>query len=205
MNSSFPLTSAVAVLLVLLAGSAGADIIEIRPQALTAEVGDSLAVDIVATNLQGEIVSAYDLDIVYDSLVLAATGVTFADGLGDSLFFEVIEAFDVTMPGLVDLAQVSLLPDDTLLAMQGGNEVFLATIVFEALGPGISPLDFVFDAFNDVKSFDAAILPVTGMPGAVTVEAPVAVPEPPTLLMLLAGLALLRFWSRDICIDGGRP
>jgi len=175
---------------------ANADIIEFRPQSLVAGPGETIALDIFATGLDGEIVSAYDLDITYDSGVLSATGVTFGSSLGDALFFEVFEAFDVSVPGLIDLAQLSLLPDELLFAMHGGSDVFLATILFDTLSTGVSSLDFVFDAFNDVKGFDAAVLPVTGTPGLVTVEAPVAVSNAPVSALLLTGLALLALRHR---------
>jgi len=190
------------LLWVLLAHTAAANIIEFRPQSVTADIGETVAVDVVASNLNGEIVSAYDLDITYDSLVLAATGITFANGLGDALFFEVFESFDLSVPGLIDLAQLSLLPDDLLFAMQGGQELLLATIFFDTLSAGVSTLDFIFDAVNDVKTFDAAVLPVTGTPGQITVEAPVAVPAAPTLALLLTGLVLMAFRHRRVRLDG---
>lgn len=186
---------------VLLSGTAGADIIEIRPQALSAGVGETITVDVFASNLQGEIVSAYDLDVVYDSLILTATDVVFGIGLGNSLLLEVFEDFDLSAPGLVDLAQLSLLPDDMLFGMQGGDEILLATLFFETLRPGETTLDFVFDAFNDVKTFDAAILPVSGVAGQVTVEGPVAVPEPPSWALLLPGLCLLLARRRRSAAD----
>lgn len=190
------------LLWLVLAHNASANIIEFRPQSVSAELGETVTVDVVASNLDGEIVSAYDLDITYDSLILAATDITFASGLGDALFFEVFESVDLSMPGLIDLAQLSLLPDDLLFAMQGGEEFLLATIVFDTLSVGLSTLDFIFDAVNDVKTFDAAILPVTGSPGQITVEAAVAVPAPPMPALLLTGLVLLAFRHRRFRVDG---
>ncbi len=191
-----------ALALLMSASPANADIIEFRPQSLVAGLGETIALDIFATDLDGEIVSAYDLDITYDSLILSAVGVTFGSSLGDPLFFDVLEAFEVSVPGLIDLAQLSLLPDDLLFAMQGGGDVFLATVVFETLAAGVSSLDFVFDAFNDVKGFDAAVLPVTGIAGQVVVESPVAVPEPPPAALLLTGLVLLILQRRRCRVQG---
>lgn len=194
------------LLWVLLAHSAAANIIEFRPQTVDVNLGETVAVDVFASNLDGEIISAYDLDITYDSLVLAATGVTFAGGLGDPLFFEVFESFDLSMPGLIDLAQLSLLPDALLFGMQGGDELLLATIVFDTLSVGVSALDFIFDAVNDVKTFDAAVLPVTGMAGEIIVQAPpVTVAEPPAWLLLLAGPWYFLVRRRRNACPGGRP
>ena len=44
------------------------------------------------------IVSAYDLDILYDSSIVAATGVVFTTLLGDELSFEVFNALYVSTP-----------------------------------------------------------------------------------------------------------
>lgn len=195
-----------AAALLLSTSLANANLLEFRPQSVTATLGETVAVDVVASNLDGEIVSAYDLDITYDSLILAATGVTFATGLGDALFFEVFESVDLSLPGLIDLAQLSLLPDDLLFAMQGGEELLLATIVFDTLSAGVTALDFIFDAVNDVKTFDAAVLPVTGLSGEIVVQPPpVTVPEPPAWMLLLAGTWYFLFRRRPLSRPGGRP
>lgn len=175
--------------MVFLAGPASAATISFAPGSQSVEIGDSVSVDIVVSDLGGEIVSAYDLDIQYDAAILNATGVSFDTGLGDALAFEALESFDVGTAGLVDLAQVSLLGDAALLALQGGDEVRLATLVFEAVGPGTSSLDFLFDAANDIKGAGALILDVTDASGSIRVTTPI--PEPRAALLFGLGLFVL--------------
>jgi hypothetical protein len=130
-------------------------------------------------------VSAYDLDVTYDSSVLSATGVTFGLLLGDELLFEVLNASDVSVPGLVDFAQVSLLSDAELAALQS-DPFTLATLEFDAIGVGTSSLDFVFDAFNDIKGRTALVLDVDPGSGSVNV-----VPEPHAVLVFALGAFLV--------------
>ena len=105
----------------VLAGPAAAVNIGFDPDSQSVVFGSSLEVDIVFSNLGGEIVSAYDLDITYDSSVLDATGVIFTTALGDELFFEVFSDAVLSTPGIVDPFQLSLLSDPELLAIQGGG------------------------------------------------------------------------------------
>jgi hypothetical protein len=185
------------ILALCAADRAAAVPIQFEPSVSEVGLGDVFSIDVLVSGLAGEIVSAYDLDVLYRSDVIAATAVEFTPLLGDELLFEAFNDFDVSMPGVVDFAQVSLLPDADLLALQGGSGFTLATILFEAVGLGVSPLDFVLDPVNDVKGLAGAILPVEAGSAAVTVS-PVSVPEPATLWLLLGSLSAL-WWER------GRP
>jgi hypothetical protein len=149
------------------------------PASQTVGPGDPVLVEVVVSDLGGEIVSAYDLDVTYDASVLSATGVTFGLLLGDELLFEVLNASDVSVPGLVDFAQVSLLSDAELAALQS-DPFTLATLEFDAIGVGTSPL--VFDAFNDITGRNALVLDVDPESGSVTV-----IPEPHSALVFALG------------------
>jgi hypothetical protein len=104
----------------LLAGVAPAATIGFVPSDSTVLVGDTITVDIVLSDLAGEVVSAYDLDVIYDASVVSATGVSFSGMLGDPLFFEAFQDSDLSVAGLVDLAELSLLSDAALLFVAGG-------------------------------------------------------------------------------------
>lgn len=158
------------------------------PAVQTVGVGANVSVDVVVSGLQagepGEIVAAFDLDVGYDPLVVAATGVSFGTALG-ALGLEVLTSFDLTTPGLVDFAALSLLSDADLAALQG-DAVTLATLQFSALALGTSPLALLSAApfgidvngvANEILSFES----VEG--GAIHV-----VPEPSTVLLLAVGL-----------------
>jgi hypothetical protein len=177
------LSGVVLALGVLSGSSALAVTIGFSPDSQTVGPGDSLTVDIVVSDLGGEIVSAYDLDITYDASVIAATSVAFGPLLGDEALFEVFNDYDLSVPGLVDLAQLSLLSDAELLALQGGDSFALATLGFDAVGLGTSSLDYVFDAFNDIKGLNAQPLEVVAQSGAVSV-----IPEPGAALLFVVGV-----------------
>ncbi len=88
----------VAVLIGLLQiASAEAIDLSVSPSAQTVDLGDPASVDIVVSNLGGEIVSAFDLDITYDASIIEATNVSFGPLLGDldPLSFETLIDFDI--------------------------------------------------------------------------------------------------------------
>lgn len=159
------------------------------PGVQSSTLGATAQVDVAFYGLGGEIVSAYDLDITYDPLVLDAIGVIFSNALGDPLFFEVLSDFDVSSAGIVDLAQLSLLPDTALAGLQQGDPVVTATLLFDTVGVGTSPLDFVFDAVNDVKGRNGAVLALAGGGASITVVA--AIPEPSAALLFGLGAAVV--------------
>ncbi len=162
--------------------------ISFAPSSQTVNVGDAVSVDIVVSDLAGEIVSAYDLDVTYDSSILSATGVTFGLLLGDESWFEAFNASDISLAGLVDFAQLSLLSDAELGTLQP-DSFTLATLEFLAIGPGTSSLDFVFDAFNDIKGLNAGILEPSAGSGGVTVSNPI--PEPGAALVFGLGALIV--------------
>ncbi len=176
----------VGMALCLIPFSATAITIGFEPASQTVEVGDTLSVDVVVSDLGGEIVSAYDLDITYDASILTATDVSFGLLLGDEAWWEVLNDSDLSTPGLVDLAQVSLLSDAELDALQPDDEFTLATIEFLAIDLGESSLDFVFDAFNDIKGFNAEPLDVDPVSGGVRV-----IPEPHSALVFALGALIV--------------
>ena len=180
----FTIRSMVASVAFLLigAGAAPAATIGFSPSPATVSLGDSLTLDIIISDLTGEVVSAYDLDVLYDPTVLAATSVSFGLLLGDEFLFEVFNDFDLSTPGLVDLAQLSLLSDAALLLLQGGNSVVIGSIEFDAIGVGSSPLEFVFDSSNTVVGSGGLPLDLTVVAGSASV-----VPEPSAALMFGVG------------------
>lgn len=181
------LTSAIVLFFGLLAStSTNAVIISIEPSNQISLLGELVTADIVFSELDVEVISAYDLDVTYDASILSATSVAFSSSLGNPFLFEVFEDFDLSVPGVVDLAQLSLLSDAALGLLQPSSFVTVATLSFQAIASGTSLLDFRFDAFNDVKGLSGEILPLTPRTGSVTV---VSVPEPGTLALFLLGLS----------------
>ena len=149
-------------------------------------------VDIVGLNavVPKQIVSAYDLDLSYDPSILQATAVSFGPFLGASF-----HDFDLSTAGVVHFAELSLESDSDLALLQP-DRFTLATLTFNPLQVGTSPLTFLPDSMFgiDVTGRNAAVLSLTAGGGAVTVT-----PEPGTWaflgtgLLVLAGLRRRRF------------
>jgi len=162
---------------------------------------DGNIVDIVVSDLGGQIVSAFDILVTYDSTALTALDAIVGDRslgpdfdghaisylddisapLGDNTGWT-IRGTDVSTPGEVSLFELSLLDDADLLAQQI-DSFLLGSIAFDAVVEAaevtLDSLAFVWDIGLelDVKGLNAdPIFPVTG------------VPEPGTLLLLGSGL-----------------
>jgi hypothetical protein len=172
---------AVAAVALMFAVSAHAvPMLEFTPSVMSFNAGDTVSVEVQVTNLGSEIVSAYDLDFLYDASILGANGVVFANNLGDPLFFESLQDHNIGTAGLVDFAEVSLLSDAELVSLQGPlmGTVSLATLEFTASSAGDSSAfsGFSFTPGNDVKCSNN------------TVCIPSQVPEPGILALLVIGL-----------------
>ncbi len=168
-----------------------------EPAAASVSLGDTLDVAVMISGLGGEIVSAYDLDIGYDPSILSATGVSFGSLLNGSDPLNSFQIFDLSTPGVIDLAELSLLSDLDLAGLQS-DTFALATLSFSTLAVGTSPLNFVPDpVFGiDVKGSNAQVLQLDVQRGSVTVAA--SVPEPNTLMLLGAGLVFALLMSRAL-------
>jgi len=152
--------------------------------------GDTFSVDLVVSDLGSEVVSAFDVDVTYDTGLLNPIDYIFSSEqigggpLGDWSAFETVNNDDFFVDpfataGIVDLFETSLLSDTELAALQGGGPVTLATIEFEAIDNGDANLNFIWDAFNDVKGRNNK--PII----------PSSVPEPTTIALYGLGLALV--------------
>jgi hypothetical protein len=168
------------------------------PATQNAGVGESVSVDLVVSGLaagSAPSVGAFDLDVTFDPLVLAASSVTFGSFLGDEAQAQVLTS-SALASGLVDLAAVSFLLPDELDALQPASFA-LATLFFSTLAAGTSPLTlsqvFVDDALG-------ARLAVDTVGGSVSVSR--AVPGPATLG--LVGVGLLAWTLRGRRVRRGR-
>ena len=179
---------------ILITAHAQALRIDLVPNTAIVTVPGTTSLNIVLSELDaaGQVVSAYDLSFLYDALLVNAIGVTFGGalgGAGDSVF-----GSDLTVPGAVQVFEVSLLSDTDLDALQG-DSVLLASLTFRGLSPGISSLSFDDPLF--LVGRDGVPLADVSVGGARIIVQPGTVPEPATSVLLLLGLAAAALFSRS--------
>lgn len=149
--------------------------VQLTPSMTNVTTGQTVTVSVDVTDLGGQIVSAYDLDVGFTSGLLSWTQTLFGGLLGgpsDSL------QDSSESSGVVDLAELSFLPDADLDALQPGDTVHLADLEFLATADGQLSFNLIWGPGQDVKGFNNQVI------------IPTQVPLPGTLpLAALAGVA----------------
>jgi hypothetical protein len=134
--------------------------IALQSSAPSVAVGATFTVTIAVPGLEGvtppQIVSAFDLDVLYNSAILQLTSVTFGTQVGPSL-----QATNTATPGVIDVAELSRQTDAALQILQP-DTVTLVTLTFRALAPGTSVVSLAPDPNfgRDVKGLNAQPLPL---------------------------------------------
>jgi hypothetical protein len=172
--------------------SARAYALSFAPVAQTVALGSEASVAVRIADAMPGGLGAYDFDVTFDPSVVAFDRADDAFGLG--LAFGLGTTGGV---GRVTVSDFSLESIADLLALQT-DSFDLFTLVFDAVGGGVSPL-----GFEAVTLGDAAGNPVAFTAGAGSITVTAAVPEPgSTALVAAAALALFgvgaarrRAWS----------
>ncbi len=164
---------------------AHAALIELQPDSLLAETGDSISLDLVVSGLGSfgpDSLGAFDISVGFDPTRLSFTGYSLGDLLGDISLAEAIDTSAGDIGGAVSLTEVSLLSPAGLDALQPDSFV-VATLDFDVinLAPSI---------VTDLSVLAGAILgdafggplSVTGL-GSASVT---GIPAPGTVLLLAA-------------------
>lgn len=111
--------------------------------------GESLLVNIVVSDLGGEVVSGFDVDILFNISVLRVDLVFVTTELGDFNLGEASVTGGLLSVGL-NVAAVSFLGDADLLALQDGESIRLFSVEFDAIDDGTT--DFAFGSVEVVSS-----------------------------------------------------
>tara|TARA_R110000823_G_scaffold139607_4_gene269491 strand:- start:30466 stop:31071 length:606 start_codon:yes stop_codon:yes gene_type:complete len=173
--------------------AAHAALLDFRVSSADAVMGESVSVDIVVSGLgdfSPDSLGAFDVSVAYDPVVFALSGYTLGAFLGDPGSAESLDASAGDIGGSVNIAQVSLLANAALHALQPG-EFALATLDFDVLDLAIgatSQLSFAGALLGDTGG---SALPATSG-GPATFVGRAEVPTPATALLLLGGLLSLR-------------
>jgi len=198
--------------------------------------GTPVAVDLVISGLGDHTapsLAVFDLDLTFDSAILSLSQVVFGGFLGApdtdpsplvSTSVETQIAVDSSIPGMLNLVEISLLEADSAtcvfclppyLADVQPASFTLATLTFDTLATTTAPslVHLAVNVLGDANG-DPLVLAVTPDASTITVLAPPSgqVPEPATWVCLMTGsLGLLAagWWQRRRRAmereSGGRP
>lgn len=163
--------------------------IDLSPTSVSPTVGGTFSVNVVVLGLvpQGSPrseVGAFDLDLTFNSGAISLASVAFGVLLGNPTSGEALTDV-VPGSGIVNFAEVSLLPSATLDALQP-DTFTLATLSFRATTPATSILSLSRAVVGDGSGLALSV----GSLGAtnVTASAP-AIPEPTGFLLFAIGFA----------------
>ena len=176
---------------VLLAPEARAVSLALTPVSSVAAVGGSVAIAVEIAGLGNgapPTLSSFDLDVTFDPSVLSFQSATFGSALGTG--FDVFTSAGLDGTSAVNLAEASLLDSATLDASQPGSFT-LATLIFQAIVPGVSPLSIADAILADTSSIPGGNQIFVDSFGAASVTV-APIPEPSALLVFATGVLLVR-------------
>lgn len=192
-KSLFASARAVAAACLLVAGAAhAAPVVSISPTSqdlALLPVGTTATVDIVVSGLNqpGDAIGGFSLTLGFNESLLAGVGFSVVPG-GAFGAAPDDQSFGFNLPGELDLFVAADANADqaTLAGLQGGSFV-LATVTFEGVSAGLSPLTLsnvnlsMWDGFTTIDG-------VTSRNGQICVGGNCTVPEPASYALALAAL-----------------
>ncbi len=188
--ASFALTLSVIICPAL----AGPVTVTIEPVSQTVNMGTTANVTIGISGLDGvapPALGAFTIGLAFDPAILGVNNVTFGDEgagldyLAPSGPAGSLTSFGPTGPGILALSEVSLEPAAVLVGAQP-DAFALATVTFDAVGPGTSPV--IYGAVLLVDELGHPLWPDSVFNSAsITVQ---AIPAPGAMVLSLVGLGL---------------
>ncbi len=184
-----PLIAAIGTTLALcIAQPAGAVTVGLTPAAQSVNVGSAATVNLYISGLgffAAPSLGTYDLKIDFDPLILSFTGASFGNGLD---LYGLGSLWEVTPGnGSVNLFELSYDSPSDLDALQADTFV-MATLTFNAIGNGTSPLlisvNALGDAYGDPLAADLVGANIS------------AVPEPVNQLLMGVGVGMIALFMR---------
>lgn len=183
------------LLLTIFNSSAHAASLSFVPDSSTVELGNSINIDIIVSDLgngASPSLSAFDIGIAYLPTFIDASTVSYGTSLNNGDPIDSFTNTDLSTAGLALIGEVSFLfdLDNTQL-----DSFILATLSFDALALGTSTLAFDFTGLGAGlfgSDLLATQLAVDVTAGSIEVIASSNVPEPSTLLLLIGGMVFIR-------------
>ena len=191
----------VALCLLVSSHQANALLISLQSSSNSVDIGESITLEVWASDLNPDLVAAYDFDLSFDSSVVSYVSASFSNFLGnDDLlsFTSIIDSFES-----VNVSELSLLSDFELSERQfmgpvGANpntNFMLASLSFDTLMAGIAEFSLSADGLGQ-GFISAGLVNLNDVFGQSTVsveinEAMTPVPSPTGWSLLLAALALV--------------
>jgi hypothetical protein len=140
----------------------------------------------------GTALGGFDLNIGFDPSLLGFSSAAYGDPtLGDQLDLEGFGTYTdtVTGTGTTEITELSFDSAFALTSLQAANFT-LASLTFDALAPGVSPVTLSVNALPDQNGNSIAAGTVSGLIDIQSAGG-AAVPEPGTWLLFCGGLVML--------------
>lgn len=167
------------------AGNVQAATISLLPSAETVDAGSPITLDLKISVLGGgTALGTFDLNVGFNPSILSFASASYGDPvLGDELNLEGFGTISQTTPGpsAVEVFELSLDSPGALASQQPGGFT-LATLTFQSLAAGTSPLDLSVNALGDQNGAPVS----ASLQNATVVVTPV--PLPATIWSLLSGI-----------------
>jgi hypothetical protein len=201
MRHSCFLSIAVLLALITHGPAISAAVLSVDPSYQLRVVGELALVDLTVTGLSDSMapsLAGFDLTIQYDPSVVTFTDAIFGVALGDPALFLALTQVEIPAPDQVRLLETSLV-EPTVLDDTQPDAFTLATLIFTAASPGISPIDYML---VDLVDANAQPLAATANNGVIEV----IVPEPAGLTLAGSGFLLLMLsaWLARVRVERTR-